>query len=441
LRGLLRVELESERIDDTRRVWLEQSGTAIEGLLSDERGLASQVFGTVQDNGHFELARAGQRSPILRGEIQAGVLGALWLFVTPLNESEGPKSPAGFRLARRQPFALPADPAAIAARDAAAHYQGFIGERAVLLRLIQADGGFAGELRFGNGESHALHGVLTSGGVLRLEERQAEAVLGVLELLVAAERPAELAWAAALGTETLANGKSAFVALERNQWFEIETKDVGAGQRVEPHFALYWGDSCAFRHEWPVVLGSGKAELNRKLAALSMVGIETPICDAPYSSLATRPFVTERSYQTASLGGGRFGVHFMQVVDGNGAHELVSDSCYLVDASSARVLDLGQMLSAAEPLSRLVTAKLLREAHVRSLQQLRDPNAAANPSDREELVPITQAAFCPVAAGIEVRFDPYVLGPWALGAPTTTLTRAEARPHFARDASLDAHLR
>jgi hypothetical protein len=114
----------------------------------------------------------------------------------------------------------------------------------------------------------------------------------------------------------------------------------------------------------------------------------------------------------------------------------------LIDAEAGRVLNLTRALADAPRAAALVTKRLLAERHVRSLSELRSDTGDAGPAaEAAETVPIGDANLCPVAAGLEVSFDPYTLGPWALGAPSVTLTRAEAKSLLASDPSIDAWLR
>jgi hypothetical protein len=68
----------------------------------------------------------------------------------------------------------------------------------------------------------------------------------------------------------------------------------------------------------------------------------------------------------------------------------------------------------------------------------RDAGPAVNPA---ETVSIGDANLCPLTTGLELSFDPYVIGPWAIGSPSVTLTRAEAKSLLASDPSIAAWLR
>ena len=440
LRGFVEVKRDAEEIWDTRYVWLEQSGTALEGLMADELGMPTKLTGAVTADGAFELRYGTRGDVVLAGHVAdarvtSAKLRARLAYGAPSTKARPLVD------ARIAPFSPAATEALV---RQVSTYQGFAGDRAVLLRVARASNGeLRGELRLPRGESRELRGSVAASGELVLHEQRGAETLGTLTLVAAAADEREATWAPLVGVyEPADTGRAGFVALDPDGRLQTATLPLTGGRRVEARFASYAGGSCRFFHEWPVVTGANVSELNRKLAALSMRALEVMPCDEPYGPTTPRAYLTERTYRAAPVGKALFGVSFEQTDDGGGAHELVSSSCYLVDAEAGRVLNLTRALADAPHAAALVTQRLLAERHVQSLSELRNETSdAGSVGAASETVPIGDANLCPVEGGLEVRFDPYVIGPWAIGSPSVTLTRVEAKGLFSSDPSIDAWLR
>jgi hypothetical protein len=183
---------------------------------------------------------------------------------------------------------------------------------------------------------------------------------------------------------------------------------------------------CVTSVAWPQLRGLASARveaaLNRELEKLW--ALSDPFADYDCDGEDAAKIYTLLSYEVESLRGGHLTVSQSVYEHEGGIHGNYGSRCFTFSLETGERLELGRALAPAAraALARRVERELLADAGASSLEQ------GGFLVKRIELR--EDANLCPTDDGLEVRFDPYEIGPYAMGLLRVTLPYAEARAFF-----------
>lgn len=430
--GWLKVDttLEGEHVVDSRAAYVELADGKLEGVVSDQRGMARKVEGSLGADGSFELRQAGTSSPMVRGSAQGDeVKGELLVSVWGEKLGYTPQW-------RRLPFVVERGPFA---QSLAGPLNGMVGADPIRWRLAASGSGLSGEARYPRGEGSTLTGRFDAASArLVVDESRDGKPLGQASLVAFTPSSAYGVWRSADGV------RSGFVALGA-RWAIGEPLVLTPTLRLEPRYVLYFGRSCVFDHTWPALVGAGShvARLNQELGAWSRQELQAPTCNEEgVGPSSERPYYEHAVYAAHPVGEGRFGLEVSHWADAGGAHGLGSKRCLLVDPAAGRIVEPGKLVaeSGRAALTALVTKKLLAQNKVKTMAKLRAANGGSEEGPTEALVS-ADTDICVTEQGVDVSFEVYEIGPYSMNAPLVSLTRTEARPFFQPDETMAAALR
>lgn len=206
-----------------------------------------------------------------------------------------------------------------------------------------------------------------------------------------------------------------------------EIADLGGGVKVVPQETYKeLAKNCTASLVIPVVEGAkGKKALDAAFKKLSGEQVGKEICEG---ATAEMPYTTEDDYTVTKAKLPHFGVTFHSYSFTGGAHGMWGATCKIADADTGAVFGLASKMSADDrkKLAALVVAALKKEHGV---EKLTDAGFFVDDLELKD-----DANVCVGGkGGVEVMFNPYEIGPWAMGAPTVAIAADDVRPLLPAD--------
>lgn len=201
-----------------------------------------------------------------------------------------------------------------------------------------------------------------------------------------------------------------------------ETIDLGGGVRVAPQETYReLTKTCTSTRLMPSFEGAkGKGALDAAIKALVGAEVGKEGCDGATSEL---PYSFEDDYSIEKAKLPHVGVSFGTSSFTGGAHGSYAIVCKVANVETGELFSIAKRMTADDrkKLAALVEAALLKEHGVTKLED------AGLFVEHIELKDDAQVCVSP-KGGIEVRFNPYEIGPWAMGAPAVRVADSDARP-------------
>ena len=206
-----------------------------------------------------------------------------------------------------------------------------------------------------------------------------------------------------------------------------EIADLGGGVKVVPQESYKeLGKHCTASMVFPVVEGAkGKKALDAAFKKLSGGEMSKDVCEG---SSADMPYTVEDDYTVTKAKLPHFGITFHSYSFTGGAHGMWGATCKVADADTGDVFALATKLTPEnrKKLSALVVAALKKEHGV---EKLSDAGFFVDDIDLDDKANVCVGP----KGGLEVLFNPYEVGPWAMGAPTVAIAADDARPLLPAD--------
>ncbi len=166
---------------------------------------------------------------------------------------------------------------------------------------------------------------------------------------------------------------------------------------------------------------------NNKLRTLSGGGapLKSEECEGAKDDM---PYDMDTAYSTSAMRAAFVGLETSQYAFTGGAHGSYGATCYVADLASGRLVRLAQELSgtALATLSTLTSAQLRKDNNTTKLTD------AGFFTDTPELT--ADSNVCVRDEGgvlhLEVSFQPYEIGTWAMDTPTVAISAQDAKPLF-----------
>jgi hypothetical protein len=197
------------------------------------------------------------------------------------------------------------------------------------------------------------------------------------------------------------------------------------------------GPHCHYLAIFPEFEGLAAPEaqgaLNRALTPPAPPGPDSFDCEG---AAASQPFQIEYGYRVVSAKRpGALSVELRKYDFAGGAHGTYAQTCEVLDLRRGERRALREWLApgAGPKLSALATAKLRAEHGVADLTAAGFFKSEVTAGDAPDV--------CLLDDAVALRFAPYEVAPYAMGAPEVTLSFAELRPLLKGDPRVDELLR
>jgi hypothetical protein len=389
----------------TFRVAVERTGTDVRAVF--DTGAPLLMIGKMSDDTHFSARSAkvakGEKPATLAGELGATTLKGT--FTDPSGKSQSVVSGSA--------DALPG--------TFDAEYLGTVGKQFVRMKLSRRTGTLTGMYRYAASTSDLqLEGLVHDDGRFELTERTGGHVSGKLVGVLASPAAALGQWQSPDGTRT------APISLERGSGYP-ETRTYDDGLVLYPQERILEGKRCKTDIVFPQVRGaSDKTAMKAVNDFFRGDTGKAKTCDGPDDP--TMPdFETSEGYTLDTKKGRFIGVRRSGYAYAGGAHGGGGTLCDVVDTKTVSHFKLAPKLS--EPgrakLSDMVTAELAKQHGVSKLTD------AGFFADKVTLT--KDSDLCLGESWIEVDFDAYEIGPYALGPQEARFTFAQMKDLFVKD--------
>lgn len=188
------------------------------------------------------------------------------------------------------------------------------------------------------------------------------------------------------------------------------------------------GKSCRASRMIPAFSGFATAPMLNGLvkAQSAWKPLTKDDCDGATDEL---PYEYESSYAVTGQKPGYVGLSFSSYEFTGGAHGMYGSQCFVADIAAGKLVSLASLLSddGRNKLSALVTADFKKQFSVKDLTDAGFFDATA------KVAPDTSLCLAVDAKGIttlDVEFQPYETAPWAMGAPSASISAADAKALF-----------
>ncbi|HEX3132583.1 MAG TPA: hypothetical protein VHX44_03250 [Planctomycetota bacterium] len=168
-----------------------------------------------------------------------------------------------------------------------------------------------------------------------------------------------------------------------------------------------------------------EASLNA-YAAATRADLAAARRDNPGAASLARWF-SDAAVTTTWSGGNLLSLSLTQDGYLGGAHGMAMRGALVIDLATLRLLTLDDLIA---PADQETFAEALTQAY-RVQQKLQSDAILKDHGLSVDRLPAAMPLI--VASGLDVCFEPYVVGPWSLGVVTVHLTRDQARPFLRLD--------
>lgn len=400
------------------RMVLRPGPGSVEGFYIYEKyGVPILLKGTLAPDGHLrltELDGKGRPAATVDGVLNEKGLEGTWSTV------KGDKT-LPLQASLNKPFArdLP---------SLTGGFSGTLGDKIRFRAQLTGEGGkLEGFYRYPkSSEDLQLSGRLEADGAFSLEEHNARGEV------TGRWRGYFLTPSLAAGDWSSADGNKRLPLLLREGGPLEKIIDLGGGMKLIPNDASYQGTLCDLSVSWPQLRGhqnpAAQAQLNKSWTQPRPTAKD---CMKPEPG-QTWEFSQSSGFSVTAVRDGFLGLSFGSAEYSGGAHGNWGSVCKLYDLGSGAEVDLSKRLKpdGLARLSALVDRNFKKEFAVQDL--------AEAGFFQSSIVLTTMPSICLQAQGFSVQFTPYELAPYAMGAPETAITAAEAAAFFVSDAQTRA---
>lgn len=394
----------------TFRIAFERSGSDVRAVF--DTGTPIAMIGRMSDDTHFSLRSAkvpkGEKPATLSGQLTEKSLKAT--FVDPGGKSQS--------LASGSPIKLPA--------TFEAEYLGKIGKQFVRMKLSHRADTLSGIYRYAASTSDLhLDGIVHDDGVLELTEKANGKTTGKIVGAFATKGAIVGQWQSPDGS------RSAPLSLEAGSGYP-ESGTFENGISLYPQEKMIEGKRCKTDVVFPQLRGGADAKALKEVNDyLRGDGSKAKSCEGP-DDPQMPDFETSEGYSLDTHKGRFIGVRRSGYAFAGGAHGISGSVCDVIDTKGLKHFKLASKLSDAgrAKLGGMVAAALAKEHGVTKLTDAGFYDDKITITDKSDL--------CLGQGWIEVAFDAYELGPYALGPQEARIPAAQVKDLFTKDEETDA---